>query len=536
MTTNEHKLGKTAQKQLLQGINRLANVVKVTLGPRGRNVVMWKDGKPHSTKDGVTIAQKIRYQNQYHDLGAMLLKEAAERTNAQAGDGTTSSTVIAQSLINKLMEDTSYNLREVKRGIDDAMKYISNQLYKSARQIQSEQDIYNIAMISTNGDESLSQLITQAFTSIETNGVVTVEYSDSLDDYVDVFSGLKFNKGFASSMFVTDENKQQVTYKDAVVLVSKQKITSFDDITKVLMYSREKNKPLVIIADVTPTVLTALTINHKRQTIQTVVVPLPSFGLFRNEILDDVAAVTGATVIDKDKGYDIREANETMLGKVEHITVTANETILTVSDDTDLRSHIDKLQGLLKQAAVDAEKQRISKRIAQLTAGVATLFIAGMTETQQKEKKDRADDAVNAVKAAIQSGYVEGAGVALVKIAISMLGQNKPYNAGWHHVAQSLFSVFRQILKNAGESDDDADRLIEMFTEGVIRGYDVIYQQPLPEDDMTLIKVIDPVKVVESAVKNAISVAETIMWTDAVVIDIEPEKSAETQNITNGLV
>jgi len=532
MITNEHKLGKTAQKQLLQGINRLANVVKVTLGPRGRNVVMWKNNKPHSTKDGVTIAQKIRYQNQYHDLGAMLLKQAAERTNALAGDGTTSATVIAQSLINKLMDDTSYNLRETKVGIDEAMKYISERLQKSAKQVRSEQDIYNIAMISTNGDESLSQLITTAFTSIGDEGVVTVEYSNSLQDYVDVFSGLKFERGFASSMFVTDENKQHVVHKDAVVLLSKQKIVSLDDIREVLQFSREKQKPLVIVADVTPTVLTALAINHKRQIVQTVVIPLPSFGLFRNEILDDIAAVTGATIIDNSKGYDIREANSTMLGNVSSIKVTSDETVIAVDDKERIQDYVEKLDRVVD---VDIENQRLKKRIAQLTAGVATLFISGMTETQQKEKKDRADDAVNAVKAAIQSGYVEGAGVALVKIAISMINKNKP-NAGWHHVAQSLFSVFEQILHNAGESDDDVAELIQMFAEGTIQGYDVINQEMLSEHNMMSINVIDPVKVVESAVKNAISVAETIMWTDAVVIDIEPEKPAEIQNITNGLV
>jgi len=536
MVTNEHKLGEVAQKELLQGINKLANVVKVTLGPRGRNVVMWKDDKPHSTKDGVTIAQKIRYQNQYHDLGAMLIKQAAEKTNKQAGDGTTSSTVIAQSLINKLLENKLTDLRTVKKELTDAADYIVSELRKVSHEVKSEQDILNIAMISTNGDEQLSKLITQAFLSIGDGGVVTVEYSDSLDDYVETFSGLKFNKGFASTMFVTDENKQIVQYKDALVLVTKQKITSFDDITNILQQARQQNKPLIIIGDVTPTVLTALAINHQRQLIQTVVVPLPSYGLFRNEILDDVAAVTGATIIDKDKGYDIREANATYLGKASHIKITTDETIIAIDSITGIDKHITKLRQVEQSTTVDVEKQRIARRIAQLTAGVATLFIAGNTETQQKEKKDRVDDAVNAVKAALQSGYVEGAGVALVKIAGQMFLQSQQHSDGWSYVAESIVDIFRQILLNAGNESEETEQIKNLIIEGAVQGYDVIHNQIMPDDDMISINVIDPLKVVESAVKNAISVAETIMWTQAVIIDVKPEKSVETPNITNGLV
>jgi chaperonin GroEL len=516
---------------LKRGVDALANAVKVTLGPKGRNVIISKSyGAPQVTKDGVTVAKEIELEDPLENMGAQMVKEVASKTNDLAGDGTTTATVLAQAIVKAGLKNVAAgaNPMDLKRGIDKAVLAVTEELEKRSTAVgDSSKKIEQIASISANNDHSIGELIAQAFDKVGKEGVITVEEAKGTDTYVDVVEGMQFDRGYLSPYFVTDADKMTADLSNPYVLLFDKKISNLQEILPILEPVAQSSRPLLIIAeDVDGQALATLVVNKLRGGLKIAAVKAPGFGDRRKAMLEDIAVLTGGTVISEERGFSLENADLTMLGTAENITIDKDNTTIVngAGDPEAIKARINQIKAQIESTTSDYDKEKLQERLAKLAGGVAVLYVGAPSEIEMKEKKDRVDDALHATRAAVEEGIVAGGGVALVR-AKSLLSSLKTDNAdeatGVQIVAQALESPLRTIVENAGgEGSVVVAKILE--NKGNF-GYDAKNDAYV---DMIKAGIIDPKKVTRVALENAASVAGMILTTECALVDIKENTPA----------
>jgi chaperonin GroEL len=518
-----------AREKLKAGIDALANAVKVTLGPKGRNVVLQKSfGAPTVTKDGVTVAKEIELQDPVANMGAQMVKEVASKTSDAAGDGTTTATVLAQSIVQAGMKSVAAgaNPMDVKRGIDKAVRVIVENLKSQTEVIGDDfKKIEQVATISANNDPEIGALIADAMKRVSKDGVITVEEAKGTDTYVDEVMGMQFDRGYLSPYFVTNTETMVTDYDDAYILIHDKKISNMQDILPILEKVVSSGRPLLIIAeDIESQALGVLVVNRLRAQLKIVAVKAPGFGDRRKAMLEDIAILTGGTVISEEKGYKLENATMELLGQAEKISVDKdNTTIVNGNGDTKMiEARINQIKQQIDSTTSDYDKEKLQERLAKLSGGVAVLYVGAPTEVEMKEKKDRVDDALSATRAAIEEGIVAGGGVALVR-AIDALekfkGVNEDEEIGIGIIRKALEAPLRTIADNAGV--EGSVILMEVRKSKGSNGYNA---QTGVFEDLKKSGVIDPTKVTRIALENAASIAGLILTTECVVSDMPEDK------------
>lgn len=519
-----------ARDSLKRGVDQLANAVKVTLGPKGRNVVIQQSfGGPVVTKDGVTVAKEIELEDPLENMGAQMVKQVATNTNDLAGDGTTTATVLAQAIVREGLKNVAAgaNPMDLKRGIDKAVDLIVEDLNKQSQQVDSSSDkIRQIASISANNDEVIGDLIATAFAKVGKEGVITVEEAKGTETYVDVVEGMEFDRGYLSPYFVTDPEKMNVEFDRPLILLCDQKISSFKQILPILEEVTKLHRPLLIIAqDVDGDALSSLVLNKIRAGLKVVAVKAPGFGERRTAMLQDLAVLTGATMID-DQTTVLDEVNFNHLGSCAKITITKDSTVIIdgSGDGEVMKAHIAQIKGQIENTSSDYDKEKFQERVAKLAGGVAVLYVGAVSEVEMKEKKDRVDDALHATRAAVEEGIVAGGGVALIRAqqAISTVKvDNADQATGVHIVMQAIESPLRTIAQNAGvEGSVVIERISHNNNQNY--GYDAKTDQYV---DMFEAGIIDPKKVTRIALQNAASVAGMILITECALTNIKSDET-----------
>jgi chaperonin GroEL len=520
-----------ARDGLKRGVDALANAVKVTLGPKGRNVIISKSyGAPQVTKDGVTVAKEIELEDPLENMGAQMVKEVASKTNDLAGDGTTTATVLAQAIVKAGLKNVAAgaNPMDLKRGIDKAVLAVTEELEKRSTAVgDSSKKIEQIASISANNDNSIGELIAQAFDKVGKEGVITVEEAKGTDTYVDVVEGMQFDRGYLSPYFVTDADKMTADLSNPYVLLFDKKISNLQEILPILEPVAQSSRPLLIIAeDVDGQALATLVVNKLRGGLKIAAVKAPGFGDRRKAMLEDIAVLTGGTVISEERGFSLENADLTMLGTAENITIDKDNTTIVngAGDPEAIKARINQIKAQIESTTSDYDKEKLQERLAKLAGGVAVLYVGAPSEIEMKEKKDRVDDALHATRAAVEEGIVAGGGVALVR-AKSLLSSLKTDNAdeatGVQIVAQALESPLRTIVENAGgEGSVVVAKILE--NKGNF-GYDAKNDAYV---DMIKAGIIDPKKVTRVALENAASVAGMILTTECALVDIKENTPA----------
>ena len=518
------EFGPEARKKLSEGIDKLANAVTSTLGPNGRNVVIANGGIPQSTKDGVTVAKSITLEDPIEELGVQLVKQAAIKTAENAGDGTTTSTLLAQEMVKQGLAylNNGENAVEIKRGIDKAVKEIVEQLRLEVKEdISSEDQLKQIATISANNDPEVGELIATAMQKVGREGVVFIEESKNGETYLETVEGMQFDRGYKSPYFVTDNNSMTTTLHDALILIADKRFTQVKELLPILEAVSNQNKPLVLIAeDIDSEALATLIVNKARGILKVVAVKAPDFGDRRKLILEDIAILTGGQVFSTEKGMKLDKFSWDWFGQARVVTVGKDETtIVDGKGDADaIKQRIEELQTQIDKSTSPYEKEKLQERLAKFIGGVAVVHVGGFTESEMKEKKDRVDDALQATKAALEEGIVPGGGVALLHvrdlIEIDSIGSSIVY--------QACAAPFKKILSNAGVEPEYAYGIINEIKNGMFwDGYDLKAGDLV---DMKEAGIIDPFKVTRTALENAASVAGTILLTEAVVVDKPEEK------------
>ncbi len=527
----EIKFNIEARDLLKKGVDQLANAVKVTLGPKGRNVVIDKKfGAPQITKDGVTVAKEIELTNKIENLGAQMVKEVASKTNDDAGDGTTTATVLAQSLVTVGLKNVTAgaNPMDLKRGIDKAVIKVVENLKKQSKSVGDDlKKIEQVATISANNDSEIGKLIAEAMGKVKKEGVITIEESKSSETTVEVVEGMQFDRGYISPYFVTDTEKMECILETPNILIYDKKVSTMKDLLPILEQSLQTGKPLLIIAeDVDSEALATLVVNKLRGSLRVAAVKAPGFGDRRKEMLEDIAILTGGTVISEEKGLKLEGATLEMLGKAEKITINKdNTTIVNGAGDKKLiEARVGQIRAQIDNTTSDYDREKLQERLAKLAGGVAVLYIGAATEVEMKEKKDRVNDALSATRAAVEEGIVTGGGVAYIR-AISALdglkGSNEDETTGIGIVRRALEEPLRQIVENAGL---DGAVVVHQVKEGKgDYGYNArtdVYE------DLFAAGVIDPTKVGRVALENAASIAGMLLMTECVLAEKEEDKSA----------
>ncbi|WP_431125568.1 chaperonin GroEL [Flagellimonas flava] len=520
-----------ARDGLKKGVDALANAVKVTLGPKGRNVIINKSfGAPQVTKDGVTVAKEIELENALENMGAQMVKEVASKTNDLAGDGTTTATVLAQAIVKEGLKNVAAgaNPMDLKRGIDKAVEAIVADLAKQSKKVgDSSEKIKQVAAISANNDGAIGDLIAQAFEKVGKEGVITVEEAKGTDTYVDVVEGMQFDRGYLSPYFVTDSEKMIADLENPYILLFDKKISSMKDLLPVLEPVAQSGKPLLIIAeDVDGEALATLVVNKLRGSLKIAAVKAPGFGDRRKAMLEDIAILTNGTVISEERGFSLENASLEMLGSCERITIDKdNTTIVNGSGDTDnIKTRVNQIKSQIETTTSDYDKEKLQERLAKLAGGVAVLYVGAASEVEMKEKKDRVDDALHATRAAVEEGIVAGGGVALVR-AKSVLAKVDSVNAdeetGLQIVARAIESPLRTIVENAG---GEGSVVVAKVMDGKGDfGYDAKSDQYV---EMMKAGIIDPKKVTRIALENAASVSGMILTTECSLTDIKEDVPA----------
>ena len=526
----EIKLGKTARDEMLQGVDTLANTVKLTLGPKGRNVVLDKGyGSPLITNDGVTIAREIELPNSFQNMGAKLVYEVANKTNDAAGDGTTTATLLAQAMIHRgfAYVEKGANPVFVRSGMEKAGKAVAEELLKISRPIDTNDDIESVATISS-GDPSIGKLIAQAMEKVGKNGVISVDDSKGIEDELAITQGLEFDKGYISPYMVTDREKMVAELEDALVLVTDQKISNINDIVPLLQAVVDSHKSLLIIADdLDADVTSTLVVNKLRGTFNVVAVKAPEFGDAQKAALQDIAITTGARFVSKDLGAELKDVTFEDLGKVRKATIRKDKTILVGGEGSkeEIQTRIAELEQQRLAASSEYDKKNLAKRIAKLGDGVAVLKVGALTESELKEKKLRIEDALNATKAAVAEGIVIGGGAALAKVYKALKGklrdENPDIQKGIDAVLESLYEPLRQIAENAGYEADEV--VLRQKEEKGNVGFDAKNGAWV---DMFENGIVDPTKVTRSAILNASSIAALFVTTEGAVSEIKEPKPA----------
>ena len=520
-----------AREGLKKGVDALANAVKVTLGPKGRNVIIGKSfGGPQVTKDGVTVAKEIELEDALQNMGAQMVKEVASKTNDLAGDGTTTATILAQAIVTEGLKNVTAgaNPMDLKRGVDMAVKTVVDYLNKTAQTVgNSSEKIKQIASISANNDNAIGELITQAFEKVGKEGVITVEEAKGTDTYVDVVEGMQFDRGYLSPYFVTNSEKMESDLENPHILLYDKKISAMKDLLPILEPVAQTGKPLVIIAeDVDGEALATLVVNKLRGALKIAAVKAPGFGDRRKAMLEDIAILTGGTVISEERGFNLENTTIEMLGSSERVTIDKdNTTIVNGSGKKDdIKSRVSQIKAQIETTTSDYDKEKLQERLAKLAGGVAVLYVGAASEVEMKEKKDRVDDALHATRAAVEEGIVSGGGVALLR-SISKLDSVKANNddqsTGIQIISRALESPLRTIVENAGGEGS-------VVVSKVLDGKDSFGYDAKSDKYVDLFKsgIIDPKKVTRIALENAASVAGMILTTECALVDIKEDTPA----------
>ncbi|WP_375323025.1 chaperonin GroEL [Candidatus Karelsulcia muelleri] len=528
-----------ARDKLKKGVDALANAVKVTLGPKGRNVVLQKSfGGPQVTKDGVSVAKEIELEDPIENLGAQMVKEVASKTNDIAGDGTTTATVLAQAIVREGLKNVAAgaNPMDLKRGIDKAVEAVVNDLKKQSREVGgSNEKIKQVASISANNDETIGELISVAFEKVGKEGVITVEEAKGIETTVDVVEGMQFDRGYQSPYFVTNSEKMITEFENPYILLSDKKISSMKDLLPILEPIAQSGKPLLILSEeVEGEALATLVVNKIRGALKVAAVKAPGFGDRRKAMLEDIAILTGGTVISEETGSKLEDTKLNFLGKAERVTIDKDNTTIVNGhgDKYDIESRVNQIKAQIETTTSDYDKEKLQERLAKLAGGVAVLYVGAASEVEMKEKKDRVDDALHATRAAVEEGIVAGGGVALVRAikALSEIkGDNVDQDTGIKIVKRSLQEPLRQIVANAGE---EGSVIVAKVAEGKDEfGYDAKLGE---YKNMIYEGIIDPTKVTRVALENAASVSGMLLTTECVITEIKKEEQTMPQMPSGG--
>ena len=520
-----------ARDGLKRGVDALANSVKVTLGPKGRNVIISKSfGGPQVTKDGVTVAKEIELENELENMGAQMVKEVASKTNDLAGDGTTTATVLAQAIVKEGLKNVASgaNPMDLKRGIDKAVSCITEELSKQSKQVgNSSEKIQQVASISANNDSTVGNLIATAFEKVGKEGVITVEEAKGTDTYVDVVEGMQFDRGYLSPYFVTNADKMITELENPYILLFDKKISNLQEILPILEPVSQSGRSLLIIAeDVEGQALATLVVNKLRGGLKIAAVKAPGFGDRRKAMLEDIAILSGGTVVSEERGFSLENADLTMLGTAETITIDKDNTTIVngAGKASEIKARVNQIKAQIETTTRDYDKEKLQERLAKLAGGVAVLYVGAASEVEMKEKKDRVDDALHATRAAVEEGIVAGGGVALVRTKeklAKLKSENADEKTGIQIVEKAIEAPIRTIVENAGgEGSIVISKVLE--SKDTV-GYDAKNEEYV---DMLKAGIIDPKKVTRIALENAASVAGMILTTECAVVDIKEESPA----------
>ncbi|MEL7298773.1 MAG: chaperonin GroEL [Pseudomonadota bacterium] len=528
MAAKDVKFDTTARDKMLKGVNVLADAVKVTLGPKGRNVVLDKSfGAPRITKDGVSVAKEIELEDKFENMGAQMVKEVAQRTNDEAGDGTTTATVLAQAIVKEGMKSVAagMNPMDLKRGIDMATVKVVEAIKAAAREVSDSAEVAQVGTISANGEKEIGQQIADAMQKVGNDGVITVEENKGLETETDVVEGMQFDRGYLSPYFVTNPDKMTTELEDAIILLHEKKLSSLQPMVPLLESVIQSGKPLLIIAeDVEGEALATLVVNKLRGGLKIAAVKAPGFGDRRKAMLQDIAILTGGQVISEDLGMKLENVTMDMLGSAKRVSITKDETTIVdgAGEKAEIEARVSQIRQQIEETTSDYDREKLQERVAKLAGGVAVIRVGGMTEVEVKERKDRVDDALNATRAAVQEGVVVGGGVALVqggKALEGLTGENSDQNVGISIVRKALEAPLRQIAENAGVDGAVVAGKIRESSD-LAFGFNA---QTEEYGDMFKFGVIDPAKVVRTALQDAASIAGLLITTEAMVAD-KPQK------------
>ena len=531
MAAREVKFGDDARDRMLRGVEILAKAVQVTLGPKGRNVVLEKSfGAPRTTKDGVTVAKEIELADKFENMGAQMVREVASKTNDAAGDGTTTATVLAAGIIregSKLVA-AGMNPMDLKRGIEKAVEAVVADLKKRSKKVKSNEEIAQVGTIAANGDQTIGKMIAKAMAKVGNEGVITVEEAKGLDTELDVVEGMQFDRGYLSPYFITNADKMMVELEDPYIFIHEKRLSSLQPILPLLEAVAQAGRPLLIIAeDVEGETLATLVVNKLRGGLKVAAVKAPGFGDRRKAMLEDVAVVTGGQVVSEDLGIKLENVKLDMLGRAKRVRIDKDDTTIIdgAGKKTDIQARVAQIKIQIEDTTSDYDKEKLQERLAKLAGGVAIIRLGGATEVEVKEKKDRCDDALNATKAAIEEGILPGGGTALLyatKALNGMTGDNEDQTAGIAIIRKAIQAPIRQIVENSGvEGSIVVGRLLEQKSNTF--GFDAQAEKYV---DLVDAGIIDPTKVVRIALQDAASVAALLITTEAMIADVSKLETA----------
>jgi chaperonin GroEL len=531
MSAKDVKFSVDARDRMLRGVETLSNAVKVTLGPKGRNVVLDKSfGAPRITKDGVTVAKEIELEDKFENMGAQMVREVAQKTNDQAGDGTTTATVLAHSIVKEGVKAVAagMNPMDLKRGIDLAVTAVVADIKKRAKKVGSSSEVAQVGTISSNGDATIGKMIAQAMQKVGNEGVITVEEAKALETDVEIVEGMQFDRGYLSPYFITNAEKMLAELEDVYVLLHEKKLSGLQALLPVLEAVVQAGKPLLIIAeDVEGEALATLVVNKLRGGLKVAAVKAPGFGDRRKAMLEDIAVLTGGQLIAEDLGIKLENVNVAMLGRAKKVVIEKEKTTIVdgAGKKKDIEARVNQIKQQIEETTSDYDREKLQERLAKLAGGVAVIRVGGATEVEVKEKKDRVEDALNATRAAVEEGIVPGGGVALVRArkAIGKLtNANEDVQAGINIVLKALETPLRQIAENSGvEASIVVNKILENKSETF--GFDAQTEDYV---DMVEKGIVDPAKVVRAALQDAASVASLLVTTEAMVAELPKEKPA----------
>ncbi len=531
MAAKDVKFETDARNRMLKGVNILADAVRVTLGPKGRNVVLDKSfGAPRITKDGVTVAKEIELEDKFENMGAQMVREVASRTNDEAGDGTTTATLLAQAIVREGLKSVAagMNPMDLKRGIDTAVEQCIDKIKSSSREVKGSDEVAQVGTISANGESEIGQQIADAMQKVGNDGVITVEENKGLDTETEVVEGMQFDRGYLSPYFVTNPDKMTAELEDALVLLHEKKLSSLQPMVPLLETVIQSGKPLLVVAeDVEGEALATLVVNKLRGGLKIAAVKAPGFGDRRKAMLQDIAILTGGQVISEDLGMKLENVTIDMLGSAKRISITKDETTVVdgAGEKSEIEARVAQIRQQIEETTSDYDREKLQERVAKLAGGVAVIRVGGMTEVEVKERKDRVDDALNSTRAAVQEGIVIGGGVSLVQAAKDLnglKGENSDQDAGIAIVRRALEAPLRQIAENAGVDGSVVAGKIRESDDSTF-GFNA---QTEEYGDMFAFGVIDPAKVVRTALEDAASVAGLLITTEAMVADKPEPKNA----------
>ncbi|WP_125255504.1 chaperonin GroEL [Brevundimonas fluminis] len=528
-----------ARDKMLRGVNVLANAVKVTLGPKGRNVVIQKSfGAPRSTKDGVSVAKEIELEDAFENMGAQMIREVASKTNDKAGDGTTTATVLAQSIVQEGLKSVAagMNPMDLKRGIDKAVAAVIADIKASSKKVSANTEIAQVGTISANGDAEVGEMIARAMEKVGNEGVITVEEAKTAETELDVVEGMQFDRGYLSPYFITNADKMQAELEEPLILLHEKKLSSLQPMLPILEAVVQSGRPLLIIAeDIEGEALATLVVNRLRGGLRVAAVKAPGFGDRRKAMLEDIAVLTGGQVISEDLGIKLENVTLDMLGKAKKVTITKDDTTIVdgVGEKDAIEARIGQIKKQIEDTTSDYDKEKLQERLAKLAGGVAVIRVGGSTEVEVKEKKDRVDDALNATRAAVEEGIVPGGGIALLKATRALdglTGDNADQTAGIAIIRRAIQAPIRQISENAGvEGSIVVGKVLENADKSF--GFNA---QTEEYGDLVAMGVIDPAKVVRTALQDAASVAGILITTEAAVADAPKKASAGAGGMPGG--